>query len=54
MNTVWNYIDGRYIYDNKLYVKNNDFYWIHTDEYFRPLDKEDLQNLEKFKKNEKL
>ena len=51
MSIVWDYINGIFTYDSKLYLKGGAFYWNHTDEFCRNLDSDDIDNLLKYAKS---
>ena len=51
MSIVWDYANGIFTYDSKLYVKEGAFYWKHTDEFCRNLDSDDIANLLKYAKS---
>jgi hypothetical protein len=50
-SAVWAYNEKnkRFEYDCKWYVRDNDFYWVHNNKFFRTLDDIEIQKINEYK-----
>jgi len=50
-DAVWAYDENnqRFLYDCKLYVKDNSLYWLYTDKYCRDLTESEKNRIKGFK-----